>query len=79
MCIYCYKRQVRLNKRIEAGKPIKNVGELMAELRSLPADSKVMLFDDIGLYKPTSVEFVRYTLKDTEFDTKKYDNTVVIS
>jgi len=78
MCIYCYKRQARLNKRIESGKPIKTVGELMAELRSLPADAKVMLFDDIGLYRPISIEFVRHILKNTKFDTEEYDNTVVI-
>lgn len=78
MCIYCYKRKMRREKRIETGRPIKTVGELMAELRSLPADAKVMLFDDIGLYRPISIEFVRHILKNTKFDTEEYDNTVII-
>lgn len=78
MCIYCYKRKVRREKRIEAGRPIKTVAELMAELRSLPPHAKVLLFDDVDVYRPTSVEFVRTILKGTKYDTEEYDNTVVI-
>lgn len=79
MCIYCYKRKARLNKRIIQGKPIQTVGELIKELISLPSDAKVVLCDDITVYKPTTVEFVRSTFKgDKELDTDKYDNTVVI-
>lgn len=78
MCIYCYKRRARLNKRIQAGRPIKTVAELMAELRSLPGDAKIFLFDDIDIYRPTSVEFVRSILKDTKYDTEEYDNTIII-
>lgn len=78
MCIYCYKRKVRRNRRIQSGRPIKTVGELMAELRSLPQDAKIVLFDDVDLYKPVSVEFVRTVLKDTKYDTEEYNNTVVI-
>ena len=78
MCIYCYKRQSRLRKRIESGRPIKTVGELMAELRSLPQDAKIVLFDDVDIYRPVSVEFVRTVLKDTKYDTEEYNNTVVI-
>lgn len=78
MCVYCYKRKVRRNKRIQSGRPIKTVGELMVELRSLPQDAKIVLFDDVDMYKPVSVEFVRTVLKDTKYDTKEYNNTVVI-
>ena len=78
MCIYCYKRKVRRNRRIQSGRPIKTVGELMAELRSLPQDAKIVLFDNVDMYKPVSVEFVRTVLKDTKYDTKEYNNTVVI-
>lgn len=78
MCIYCYKRQSRLRKRIESGRPIKTVAELMAELRSLPQDAKIVLFDDVDIYRPVSVEFVRTVLKDTKYDTEEYNNTVVI-
>lgn len=78
MCVYCYKRKMRRIKRIEAGKPIKTVAELMAELRSLPGDAKIFLFDDIDIYRPTSVEFVRSILKNTKYDTKEYDNAIII-
>lgn len=78
MCIYCYKRKVRRNRRIQSGRPIKTVGELMAELRSLPQDAKIVLFDDVDMYRPVSVEFVRTVLKDTKYDTEEYNNTVVI-
>ena len=78
MCVYCYKRKMRREKRIKEGKPIKTVGELMAELRSLPQDAKIVLFDDVDLYKPVSIEFVRAVLKDTKYDTEEYDNTIVI-
>lgn len=78
MCIYCYKRKARCNKRIQAGRPIKTVAELMAELRSLPGDAKIFLFDDIDIYRPTSVEFIRSILKNTKYDTKKYDNAIII-
>lgn len=78
MCIYCYKRRARLNKRIQAGRPIKTVAELMAELRSLPGDAKIFLFDDIDIYRPISVEFVRSILKDTKYDTEEYDNAIII-
>ena len=78
MCIYCYKRKVRRKKRVEAGRPIKTVAELMAELRSLPGDAKILLFDDVDVYRPTSVEFVRNILKGTKYDTEEYDNTIII-
>ena len=78
MCIYCYKRKMRREKRIEAGRPIKTVAELMAELRSLPGDAKVLLFDDITVYRPVSIEFVRTVLKNTKYDTEEYNNTVII-
>lgn len=78
MCIYCYKRQSRLRKRIESGRPIKTVAELMAELRSLPGDAKIVLCDDVSIYRPSTVEFVRSEFKDTEFDNEEYDNTIVI-
>lgn len=78
MCIYCYRRQSRLRKRIESGRPIKTVAELMAELRSLPGDAKILLFDDVDVYRPTSVEFVRNILKGTKYDTEEYDNTIII-
>ena len=78
MCVYCYKRKVRREKRIEEGRPIRTVGELMAELRSLPADTKIFLFDNIDVYRPMSVEFVRSVLKNTKYDTEEFDNTVVI-
>lgn len=79
VCTYCYKRQARLKKRIEAGRPIKTVAELMAELRSLPGDAKVLLFDDISVYRPISVEFVRSLLKDTKYDTEEYNNAIIIN
>ena len=69
---------MRRLKRIESGKPIKTVAELMAELRSLPGDAKIFLFDDIDVYRPMSVEFVRSVLKNTKYDTEEFDNTVVI-
>lgn len=79
MCIYCYKRQARLKKRVEAGRPIRTVAELMAELRTLPADAKVVLCEDYGLYRPTVVEFVRSQFKGNKtVDTDKYNNTIVI-
>ena len=78
MCIYCYKRQARLKKRIEAGRPIKTVGELIKELISLPEDTKVFLFDDISVYRPTSVEFIRSLLKDTKYDTDEFNNSIII-
>lgn len=70
---------MRREKRIEAGRPIKTVAELMAELRSLPGDAKVFLFDSISVYRPISVEFVRSLLKDTKYDTEEYNNTIVIN
>lgn len=78
MCVYCYKRKVRREKRIKEGRPIKTVGELMAELRSLPQDAKIILFDDVSTYRPVSVEFVRSVLKDTKYDVEEYNNTIVI-
>lgn len=78
MCIYCYKRKVRRNRRIQSGRPIKTVGELMAELRSLPQNAKIVLFDNVDMYRPVSVEFVRTVLKDTKYNTEEYNNTVVI-
>ena len=79
MCIYCYKRKVRRNKRIQSGKPIKTVSELMAELRSLPPHTKVVLCTDIGFYQPSIVEYVREIYKDNKkFDIDKYENTIVI-
>ena len=69
---------MRRIKRIEAGKPIKTVAELMAELRSLPGDAKIFLFDDVDIYRPTSIEFVRSILKNTKYDTEEYDNTIII-
>lgn len=70
---------MRREKRIEAGRPIKTVAELMAELRSLPGDAKVFLFDSISVYRPVSVEFVRSLLKDTKYDIKEYDNAIIIN
>lgn len=79
MCIYCYKRQVRARKRVESGRPIRTVAELMAELRSLPGDAKIVLCEDYGLYRPTIVEFVRSEFKGNKVaDTDKYNNTIVI-
>lgn len=78
MCIYCYKRKTRREKRIKESRPIRTVGELMAELRSLPADAKIFLFDEIDVYRPMSVEFIRSVLKNTKYDTEEFDNTVVI-
>lgn len=79
MCIYCYKRKARCNKRIQAGRPIKTVAELMAELRSLPMDAKVVLCNSITVYRPLTVEFVRTEFKgDKKLDTDEYNNTIVI-
>ena len=78
MCVYCYKRKMRREKRIKEGRPIKTVGELMAELRSLPQDAKIVLFDEVGIYSPISVEFIRSVLKNTKYDAEEYDNTIVI-
>ena len=78
MCVYCYKRKVRREKRIKAGKPIRTVRELMEELRSLPPDAKLFLFDSINAYRPSSVEFVRHLLKNTKYDTDKFNNSIVI-
>ena len=74
ICIYCYKRKARLNRRIAEGKPIKTVKELINELVSLPQDAKVLLFDDIGVYRPVSIEFAKNILND-----KEYSNAIIIS
>ena len=50
----------------------------MAELRSLPADAKIFLFDEIDVYRPISIEFIRSVLKNIKYDTKEFDNSVII-
>lgn len=78
ICIYCYKRRIRRNNRIKDGRPIKTVGELIKELISLPEDTKVFLFDDISVYRPTSVEFIRTILNGTKYDTDEFNNSIII-
>lgn len=45
---------------------------------SLPGDAKIVLCDDVSIYRPSTVEFVRSEFKGTEFDNEEYDNTIVI-
>lgn len=79
ICKSCYKRWIRRKARIEKGKSIRTVGDLIKELSSLPYDSKIVLCTDIGFYQPSIVEYVREIYKDNKkFDIDKYENTIVI-
>lgn len=79
ICKSCYKRWIRRKARIEKGKPIQTIGELIRELSSLPYDSQIALCTDIDFYQPTTVEFIREVYKGNKnFDKDEYNNVVVI-
>lgn len=79
ICKSCYKRWVRRKARIEKGKPIRTVGDLIRELSSLPYDSQITLCTDVDFYQPTTVEFIREIYKrNKKYDIDKYNNVVVI-
>lgn len=79
ICKCCYKRWIRRKDRIAKGTIIKTVGDLIRELSSLPLDSNIVISDDVGVYNPVIVEFVRETFKgNSKFDNEEYNNTVII-
>lgn len=79
ICKCCYKRWIRRKSRINKGNPIHTVGELIRELISLPNDTEIFICDDISLYHPTTVEFIRGVFKGNKnYDTELYNNCIVI-
>lgn len=79
VCMRCYKRQMRGEKRIKEGRRITTVAELIAELRTIPGDAEIVLCDDMSLYHPVTVEFVRKAFKGyKDYDIDLYNNVVVI-
>ena len=79
ICVYCHRRKQRTIRRIQDGRTIKTVAELMAELRSFPPDAEIALSDDISLYHPSLVEYVRDQFKgNKDYDIDLYNNVLII-